>query len=312
VIAGRRIAARARGVGLPSRKNTEARRDIGEPRLLPYVLIAPAWLAYAVFVLAPLAATVVLSFTKWDGVSHVDWIGVKNYVDLVAQPLLRDALLHALLLIVFFSFLPITIGLVLAAVLSAVRLRGVAVFQTVLFLPQVIASVVVAMAWRWIYNPDGPLNGVLEAIGLGAFAHGWLGNFDFALPAIGLVGTWVATGLTLVLFLAGIARIPTELYDAARVDGASGIREFFSITIPLLRPEIAVALVLTVIRSLRNFDLVYNLTQGGPGTATTVPAYEIYRRAFLTGEVGLAAALAIALTAFILVVSLGTLRFVDR
>ena len=282
-----------------------------EPRWTPYLLILPGWTLYALVVLVPLGATVLISFFRWDGVSAAEWAGLTNYLQL-GQPALREALVHAVVLVVFFSFLPILIGLVLAAILASVKIRGIAVFQTVLFLPQVLASVVVALAWRWIYAPDGPLNGFLGLIGLGDWARGWLGSFDFALPAIGIVGTWVATGLTLVLFLAGIARIPSELYDAARVDGASSIREFISITVPLLRPEIAVALVLTLIRSLRSFDLVYNLTQGGPGHATTVPAYEVYRRAFLTGEVGLASALAVGLTAIILAVSLIALRAVQR
>jgi raffinose/stachyose/melibiose transport system permease protein len=288
------------------------RRSIGRSRLLPYLLVLPGWLPYALFVLVPLAATVGFSFTRWNGVSSPRWVGVENYLSLLGQPVLRDGLSHALLLVVFFSFLPITIGLLLASVLSTARLRGVALFQTALFLPQVIASVVVAMVWRWIYSPGGPLTVILRDAGLETLAHGWLGDFDLALPAVGLVGTWVSTGLALLLFLAGIARIPSELYDAARVDGASAVREFFSITLPLLRPEIAVALVLTMIRSLRTFDLVYNMTQGGPGTATVVPAYEIYRRAFLTGDVGMAAALAVGLTAFILVISLITLRLVER
>jgi raffinose/stachyose/melibiose transport system permease protein len=168
------------------------------------------------------------------------------------------------------------------------------------------------MAWRWIYTPDGPLNSALAAVGLGSVARGWLGDFDLALPAVGFVGTWITMGLTLVLFLAGIARIPDELYETARIDGATAVQEFIRITLPLLRAEIVVALVLTMIRSLRTFDLVYNMTQGGPGTATVVPAYEIYRRAFLTGDVGLAAALSVGLTAVILVVSLATLRLMDR
>jgi raffinose/stachyose/melibiose transport system permease protein len=282
-----------------------------EPRWTPYLLVFPGWLLYALVVLVPVGATFLISFTHWDGVSDFEWAALTNYIEL-GQPALREALIHALVLVVFFSFLPILIGLALAAVLASVRVRGIAIFQTVLFVPQVIASVVVAMAWRWIYAPDGPLNSVLGVIGLGGLARGWLGSFDFALPAIGFVGTWVATGLTLVLFLAGIARIPPDLSDAARVDGASSIREFVSITVPLLRPEIAVALVLTLIRSLRSFDLVYNLTQGGPGQSTTVPAYEVYRRAFLTGEVGLASALAVGLTAIIVVVSLLALRLVER
>ena len=115
----------------------------------------------------------------------------------------------------------------------------------------------VAIAWVWIYAPDGPLNEALRAIGLGSLARGWLGDFNFALPALGLVGTWVMFGLCLVLFLAGIQKIPISLYEAARVDGAGRVREFFAVTLPGLRGELAVALTLTTIIALRTFDLIY-------------------------------------------------------
>ena len=139
-------------------------------------------------------------------------------------------------------------------------------------MPQTIATVVVALAWVWIYAPSGPLNESLRAIGLGSLARGWLGDFTFALPALGLVGTWVMFGLCLVLFLAGIQKIPTTLYEAARVDGAGRVREFFAVTLPGLRGELSVALTLTTIMALRTFDLIYVSTSGGPGTSTTVPS----------------------------------------
>jgi raffinose/stachyose/melibiose transport system permease protein len=171
---------------------------------------------------------------------------------------------------------------------------------------------VVAFAWVWIYAPDGPLNEALRAVGLGSLARGWLGDFTWALPALGLVGTWVMFGLCLVLFLAGIQKIPQSLYEAARVDGAGRVREFFAVTLPGLRGELAVALTLTTIMALRTFDLIYVSTQGGPGTSTTVPSVLVYQNAFSNGRVGLAAAVAVVLTAFIFVVAFGITRLVDR
>src|SRR5207247_3667717 len=195
---------------------------------------------------------------------------------------------------------PVSLALVLVAVLSRATIRGQAGFRTVLFLPQVIPLVVVAVIWRMIYAPeDGPLNRSLRAVGLGSFARPWLGDFTWALPAVGFVGTWVMLGLALVLFMAGVQKIPQSLYDAARVDGAGAVREFFAVTLPNLRGEIAVALTLTTIAALRNFDVVYNTTSGGPGEATSVPAFQVYTRAFETGQVGSAAAVGISLTAII-------------
>jgi raffinose/stachyose/melibiose transport system permease protein len=151
------------------------------------------------------------------------------------------------------------------------------------------------VTWRIVYQPTG-----------------WLGNFDLALPAVGLVGTWVAYGLCFVLFMAGVQKIPQSLYDAARVDGAGPLREFFAVTLPALRGEIAVALTLTTIAALRNFDLVYLTTAGGPGDATTVPALEVYQRAFRSGDVGGAAAIGVCLAAVIFALTFGINRVADR
>jgi raffinose/stachyose/melibiose transport system permease protein len=179
-------------------------------------------------------------------------------------------------------------------------------------MPQTTATVVVAIVWVWIYAPDGPLNEALRAVGLGSLARGWLGDFSWALRALGLVGTWVMFGLCLVLFLAGIQKIPQSLYEAARVDGAGRVREFFAVTLPGLRGELAVALTLTTIMALRTFDLIYVSTQGGPGTSTTVPSVLVYQNAFSNGRVGLAAAVAVVLTLLIFVVAFGITRLVDR
>ena len=140
---------------------------------------------------------------------------------LVTEPELRTAFWHALVLLVFYSVLPVAIGLLLAAAMARTRVRGLTAFRTMLFLPQVIALVVVAVMWRMIYAPDGGLiNEALRAIGLGGLAQNWLGDFNLALPAVGLIATWVMYGLAMVLFTAGVQKIPPSLYDAARVDGA--------------------------------------------------------------------------------------------
>jgi raffinose/stachyose/melibiose transport system permease protein len=198
----------------------------------------------------------------------------------------------------------VVLGLVLVSALGRARVRGQAAFRTVLFLPLVIPMVVVAVTWRMIYEPsNGSLNELLRAVGLDSLTRAWLGDFTLALPAVGVVGTWVMSGLALVLFMAGVQRIPQSLYDAARVDGAGPVREFFAVTLPNLRGEIAVALTLTTIAALRNFDLVYLTTQGGPGDATSVPAFQVYNRAFLLGQIGSAAAVGVTLALVIFVLS---------
>ena len=186
-------------------------------------------------------------------------------------------------------------------------------FRAVLFLPQTIATVVVAIAWVWIYAPDGPLNEALRG-GRPRRASRAAGSATspWALPALGLVGTWVMFGLCLVLFLAGIQKIPLTLYEAARVDGAGRVREFFAVTLPGLRGELAVALTLTTIMALRTFDLIYVSTSGGPGRRPRCRRCSSTRTRSPTGASGSAAAIAVVLTPLIFVVAFGITRIVDR
>ena len=145
-------------------------------------------------------------------------------------------------------------------------------------MPQVLSGVVIGVIWTWIYAVDGSLNEFLRAIGLGALAKPWLGDFTWALPAVGMIGAWWGIGLCMVLFVAGIQQIDNGLYDAARVDGAGRIAEFFAITLPSLRYELGVALTLTVIGALRIFDLVFVTTRGGPEPRPRCPGIQLYQR----------------------------------
>jgi raffinose/stachyose/melibiose transport system permease protein len=287
-------------------------RAPGEPRRVAYLYLAPALLFYLLFAFGPLLYTTWLSFFDWDGLTVGTWVGIDNYKRIFEQPGIRDSFVHAFELIVFYAILPVILGLILASLIAHTRVRGQTFFRATLFLPQTIATVVVALAWSWIYAPAGPLNEALRAVGLGSLARGWLGDFTFALPALGLVGTWVMFGLCLVMFLAGIQKVPQSLYEAARVDGAGRVREFFAITLPGVRGELAVALTITTIMALRTFDLIYVATAGGPGTSTTVPSVLVYQNAFANGRVGLGAAVAVVLTVMIFAVAFAITRLVDR
>lgn len=287
------------------------RRAPDEPRAVGYLYILPALVVFTAFVLVPFGQSIWYSLYSWDGLTPATWAGIGNYTALFTDPSLRGPFVHALVLLIFYSLLPVLIGLLIAAALSRMQMRGMTVFRTVLFLPQVLAMVVVALAWRWIYAPNGLINSALHVLGLGHFSRAWLGDFRLALPAVGVVGTWVEFGLCMVLFLAGCQRIPRELYEAARLDGAGAVREFFAVTLPELRPQVAVAATLTIVAGLRNFDLVYVTTGGGPGEATAVPAYEVYHRAFETGEVGSAAAIGVTLAVLIFVLTVVASRLLE-
>ena len=287
-------------------------RPPGEPRRIAYLYILPGFLIYAAFALVPFGHTFWISFHEWDGITPSTWVGLDNYRRVFTDPQVRETFAHALVLVGFYALLPLILGLFLVALLSRIRVRGIAGFRAVLFLPQVVALVAVGFVWRWILAPDGPHNEGLRAIGLGSLARPWLGDFTWALPSVGLVGTWVTFGLAMVLLVAGVQKIPTSLYDAARVDGAGPLREFFVVTLPGLRNEIVVVLVLTTTTALRSFDLVYVMTGGGPGTSTSVPSYRLYTAAFQTGEAGLGAAIGIVLAIAIFGVAFGITRLGEK
>jgi ABC-type sugar transport system permease subunit len=172
-----------------------------------------------------------------------------------------------------------------------------------LFLPQIISTVVVAISWRWIYAADGPINAVLAKIGLESITTAWLGNFDTSLFAVGIIGTWINYGLAMILFLSGAQRISQDLLDADRIDGANMRQEFRYILIPSIKGEISIVLIITITFALRNFDIVWNATQGGPGNSTNVPSLFIYKSAFVTRYVGEAAATSFILAIVILIVT---------
>ena len=223
--------------------------------------------------------------------------------------------MHLGILFCFYAIIPTAAGLAAAAIVRRVNRRGMGFFRVVFFLPQVIVTVVAAIVWTWILAPSGPatLNGLLHAVGLGPeVGRPWLGNFNTALVAVGLVAVWLDFGLCFVLFLAGIQRIPPDLYDAARIDGAGLAREFFSLTVPLLRREIGAALTISVVAALQSFTLIYQATNGGPGYATMVPGLLVYRYGFELGQVGAASALGIAMTLMIFGLTFAIRALIER
>ncbi|RZU22303.1 carbohydrate ABC transporter membrane protein 1 (CUT1 family) [Kribbella rubisoli] len=302
VLAIGRTKARTRTVSRQTRK----RRWIG------LLFLSPALLLYGVIVLVPLLQTVNYSFYKWDGVSEPTWVGLRNYLEFGRDPRMYAAFGHVLVLILMFGLIPLGLGLISAALLSRAKIRGEGIYRWFLFLPQVLTSVVVAIIWKRIYAPDGPLNSLLRGVGLGHLTRNWLGDFTWALPSLGMIGVWGGFGFTMVLFLAGILAIPDELYEAARLDGSTRWQEFWLITLPSLRGQMAIALTLTITGALRTFDMVYITTQGGPGTATTTPALLLYQLAFVNPDVGRASATGVVLAVLCLGIAVGITRIMEN
>jgi raffinose/stachyose/melibiose transport system permease protein len=297
--------ARVTGLDRRSNRRTAPLRAVRRTTLVGWLFVLPALAFYAVFVLQPLALTVEYSFYRWDGVGPAEWVGLRNYGTVLTDPKLVETLLNAFRLVVFFSIIPVGLGLVTASVIHRVaRGRLGTISRTVLFLPQVIPLVAAGIIWGRLLSLPGLVNQVLTAIGLGDLTRAWLGDFDTALVAVGIIGIWVLLGFCTVLLLTGMTKIDGALYESARLDGAGWRAELRSITIPSLRNEIGVCLTVTIIAALAAFDIVYVTTGGGPGNTTAVPGIQIYILAFLERQVGLASALAVVLMILVLLVIL--------
>ncbi|NYI40012.1 carbohydrate ABC transporter permease [Demequina lutea] len=288
----------------------EARRRADRARRLRrgipgLALVAPAAFFYAVFVLKPLASTIQYSFYDWNGITLAKWTGLENYTRLFTDKELLGSIINAFQLILYFSIVPVTFGLIAAALIRKFGTSRLAlVSRTVLFLPQVIPLVAAGIMWTWLMATNGAVNQFFRLIGLGGITRAWLGDFNTALPAVGVIGAWVSLGLCMLLFLAGMSKIDPALYEAARLDGAGAISELMAVTLPAVRQELGVAVTITVIGALRSFDIIYISTQGGPGNSTLVPGLEIYYLAFFQRAIGQASALAVALTILVLAVVL--------
>ncbi|GLI03682.1 carbohydrate ABC transporter permease [Phytohabitans aurantiacus] len=293
------------GLARPGHPTAGPPRRRRRPRLARWsgwLWVLPALVMYAVFVLRPLALTFQYSLYHWNGIGVARWAGLSNYATVFTDRDLLKIVGNAFILIIFFSFIPVSLGLLVAALARRISSGpfGTTV-RTILFLPQIIPLVAAGIAWSWLLSSTGLVNQALRAIGQDGLARAWLGEFDTALPSVGFIGAWVLLGLCTILLITGISKIDPALYESARLDGAGPIREFFAITLPSLRQEIGVCLTVTVIAALASFDIVYIATGGGPGLQTTVPGLEIYRLAFAQRQVGLASALGVVLMALVLI-----------
>jgi len=281
------------------------KKGIRRDTIIGWLFVVPALVMYAVFVLLPLLMSIQYSFFRWNGITAMTWVGLKNYATVLEDPDLLGTIFNAFRLIIFFSIIPVSLGLIVASIIHRVETgRLGAIARTILFLPQVIPLVAAGIIWGWLLSLSGLINQMLTTIGLGSFTRAWLGDFDWALPAVGFIGVWVLLGFCTVLLWTGMTKLDSALFESARIDGASWFTEFTRITIPLVRNEIGVCLTLTIIAALAAFDIVYVSTAGGPGNSTAVPGIQIYILAFTEQRIGPASALAVILMLLVLVVIL--------
>ena len=300
-------AARQVELGLGARRRTRWGRSLS-----PYLWVAPALLVYGVFTLAPLVSGLWLSLLRWDGIEPATFVGLRNFERLFRDEKLASALLHNVQYAVGTVSGKIVLSLGLALLLNQ-ALRGRGFYRTALFLPVVMSFVVVGILWTWIYSLDfGLLNSLLRAVGLDGLALNWLGDTKVALWALIGVDIWKWYGFHMVIFLAGLQTIPAELYEAARIDGASRLNRLFNITLPLLRPVMLVNVTISLLGAMNVLDITYVMTQGGPANATNVLALHMYLEAFKFNRIGYGAAISYTLFALIGVLALIQIWLMSR
>lgn len=253
----------------------------------------------AIWIWVPVVQTVSWSFYQWDGFSAPNWVGAENYLRLFDDPVFHTALLNNGIWIVGMTLVPILIGLPLAVVLNG-RLRGSRVFASIFFLPIVLSFVVIGLMWSWMYQPDGLLNAVLAQFGIDQPVQ-WLASDATALPSVLLASMWRHAGYVMLIYLAGLKTVDPALLDAARVDGASPWQSFWHVTVPSLAPVHVIVVVITIIDSLRAFDLTWVMTKGGPYNSSDVIATQMYRESVFNFNVGYGSAIATTLFALSLV-----------
>ncbi|ACZ42198.1 binding-protein-dependent transport systems inner membrane component [Thermobaculum terrenum ATCC BAA-798] len=275
--------------------------------LEPYLYLLPSLVIFTLFVGIPTLGAVVLSLLSWDGYTAPRFVGLANYVQAFSDPIFWLSLWHNVVLIPYYVLLPAVLGLAPAAVVHHLKLRGSSIFRVGFFLPYIMPGVLIGVVWRWMLNPAfGPVNSLLGLVGIQPL--GWLGDFNLALPSVGLIGAWATYGFCYVVFLAGLQKIPQELYEAARIDGASGWQEFLAVTLPGLRGEIAVVIAVNLINALKVFDVIWATTRGGPGRSTSVVVLYMLENAFNINRVGYGSVLGVIIAVLTLGLTLVTLR----
>jgi ABC-type sugar transport system permease subunit len=258
------------------------------------LFLLPALVVLAVFRLLPIAQAVYLSFTRWNGGAEPEWIGLGNFIQLATDPVFWAALRNNLLVLLS---LPVWVGapLIIAVIIHS-GVPGARFFRFMVFLPAVLSPVVVGAYFNVLLKYNGALNTMLRDIGLGALAHQWLNDPNTVLPVMVSILIWATLGIGTIIYLAALAQVNQELYDAARIDGASWIQQQWYVTLPETRRTVEFWAVFVMISTFTTvFPFVYTLTRGGPGYSTYLLDYYVYDAAFFGGSFGYASAIGIVL-----------------
>ena len=262
------------------------------------IFILPAFLGILIFIIIPIICSFCLSFTKWDLLNDIEFVGLTNYKEIFSEPLFYQIFVNTVVFALSTSFFGVIIPLVLANILNA-KIRGSEFYKTAYFFPFITPMIVIGIVWEWIFDPNiGILNHILK------LNINWLYDTHFAMAALIIISVWKLIGYNMVIFLSALSGISQNLFEAARIDGANSFNIFKNVTVPMLSPTIFFVCIITAISSFQVFDLIYLMTEGGPLNSTNVLVYAIYQNAFEYFNVEKASAIAYVLFMVILVLTL--------
>jgi putative chitobiose transport system permease protein len=291
---------------------TSTRPILSKRSPTPYLFLLPALALLAVFVFYPIGAVVYYSFTDYDIVRPPVFVGLKNFVALLDDDTFKLALLHSFVYLLVTPIL-IVLSIILAIVVNR-KLRGIHIYRALYFIPAVSGSIAIGLSWRWLFDRSGFINSVLQSWGVIHEPVQWLSTPSLVLPIAMMLTIWAGIGYYSVIFLAGLQNVPEELYDAARIDGATDLQKHFYVSIPALRPQIVFVAVISSLAALKVFDEIYVLTNrtGGVLNSGVTMVFYLWEQAFERQNAGYASAIAIALLVVTLGFSIVNVRALER
>ena len=277
-----------------------------------YFFLLPAAVIYLSVIVAPVCYSFFISLFKWNGIGEKQFVGLSNYINLFkGDKIFHTAIINNLIWIVLTIFVTMTIALLFAVILSK-QFRGRTFFRGFFYFPCVIAPIAVAIIWRWIYNPNiGFINEFFKALGIN-FTQGWISDPNVSLYAVFAAALWQAIGQPMILFLAGLQAISPDVLEAATIDGANGIEQFFLIKVPLLKDTFVIVIATLIVATMKVYDVVQGLTGGGPNNATQMLSTYMYSQVFQYNNVGYGTAVACIMVLMVMIVIIPYVSFTAK
>ncbi|OGI19757.1 MAG: lactose ABC transporter permease, partial [Candidatus Melainabacteria bacterium RIFOXYA2_FULL_32_9] len=274
---------------------------------VPYLFLIPAGIVLLVFFFIPFFESFLLSFQSYrHNIYSPEWVGLANYVELFSSPVFYKTMINTFIYLVVAVPVLVVLPLIIAIFVNQ-KLRGVSIYRTLIYIPVIVSIVVAGIAWKWLYASNGILNYIISLLNLPAI--GWLTDPNVALYSVIVVTVWKGIGYYMVIYMAALTAVPRDLYEAADIDGANEVHKHIAVTIPYLKPTIALVSIISSISAMKVFVEIYVMTNGGPMNASKTIVYYIYQRAFENLELGYASAAGVVLLIIVMILSIINMKF---